>query len=59
MVFKSVVAIVHKKFLQSNYNLTTTKLSGQGAWLKSFMELNIEQRREAARNGDKARVGMH
>ena len=29
----------------------------QGAWLKSFMELNIEQRREAARNGDKARVG--
>ena len=31
----------------------------QGAWLKSFMELNIEQRREAARNGDKARVGRY
>ena len=31
----------------------------QGAWLKLFMELNIEQRREAARNGDKARVGMY
>ena len=29
----------------------------QGAWLKSFMELNIEKRREAALNGDKARVG--
>ena len=31
----------------------------QGAWLKSFMELNIEQRREAAHNGDKARVGRY
>ena len=31
----------------------------QGAWLKSFMELNIEQRREAARNGDKAHVGRY
>ena len=30
----------------------------QGAWLKSFMELNIEQRREAARVGDKARVAI-
>ena len=28
----------------------------QGAWLKSFMELNLEQRREADSNGDKARV---
>ena len=31
----------------------------QGPWLKSFMELNIEQRREAARIGDQARVGMY
>ena len=31
----------------------------QGAWLKSFMELNIEQRLEATRNGDKARVGRY
>ena len=31
----------------------------QGAWLKSFMELNIEQRREADLNGDKARVGRY
>ena len=29
----------------------------QMPWLKSFMEMNIEQRREAARIGDKARVG--
>ena len=29
----------------------------QGPWLRSFMELNIDQRREAARIGDKARVG--
>ena len=26
-------------------------------WLKSFMEMNIQQRREAARIGDKARFG--
>ena len=31
----------------------------QGAWLKSFMDLNIEQRREADRNGDKASVGRY
>ena len=30
----------------------------QGPWLKSFMELNIEQRKEAARVGDKARVAI-
>ena len=30
----------------------------QGPWLKSFMELNIEQRREAARIGDNARVAI-
>ena len=29
----------------------------QGPWLKSFMELNIERRREAALSGDRARVG--
>ena len=28
----------------------------QEPWLKSFMELNIEQRRKAAEIGDKARV---
>ena len=30
----------------------------QGPWLKSFMDLNIEKRREAARLGDKARVAI-
>ena len=56
--------VVHYRLLKSLINLgfKVTKIHRgirfrQGPWLKSFMDLNIEQRREAALKGDRARVG--